>query len=1148
MPRTRIRVGTLAWVLMLGASVVTLAQESPIPTISADGTLDTAQVENAINAIEAREDLTEETRTDIIDELRRAEAEILARLSAEADAETFASVFETAPLETARLRAQLDENTGSTIRRESLGVRNGMTLGELEQLLARQAAVAASANTLLNEYESEVSAQQDRPANIRARIGELRDSLDQLSASLNAAPTPGGNALLAAAQRLNTGLRREAHRAELIRLEQELLSYDVRLELLRAERDSAEADATQARQRVELLQSIVNRERRVAARSAQLRAAEAELDAADKHPALREIAEGNLDLTRELPATADEIERATSVLSDVESEIQQLDQAMTRSRQRLDIGGITQATGRLFVDERSNLPRYSDYRTQIRERRQTLSRVGLAQVRVEEERRDLTSLDERLDLVMTQVQADVSDADELATLREEALELLRARRELLAQASSSYRTFVRVLGDLDVAQRRLLETAGEYREFLDQNLIWIPNTEPVSAGTLTRLPEDFAWLVSPSSWSEVAGAIVRSVDRRPIRFALALLLAGGVIAIQPALRRRFRALARRIGRLSTDSIFVTFWSLGIAIVQALPVPLCLGLAGWLLRETPDPTRFTESVTASFLATAPFLYNVLLFRILAAPNGILENHFGWQSRNMDVIRRQLFRIIAIGGPLVFITVMALTSGIQPLNDSLGRLAFVGLMLLLAFISWPLGHPNKSVGAAYYTRNPGSWLSRLRWFWFTLDVGIPASLAVLALIGYLYTAIILVDRFVETIWLILLLVLLSLVIRRWLALERRKIELKLALERREAKRAEKQAQNEPEDVSQDDDGTLPTAQSRPLDLDSIGEQTQKLLQAGMLLIGILGAWGIWADVLPALNILDEIHLWSQTITVDGAETVAPVSLADVLLALVIAFATFVASRNLPGLMEIAVLRHLELQPGSRYTINTLLRYAVVTIGVVSILSIVGWNWSRIQWLVAALSVGLGFGLQEIVANFVSGLIILFERPVRVGDTVTVGQLTGSVSKVRIRATTITDWDRKEIIVPNKSFITEQVVNWTLSDPITRIVVPVGISYGSDIDLATKVMQETLHSMPIVLDEPPPTVYFVGFGDSSLNFNLYVFSRQLADRLPLMHAVHTSILDALRKHDIEIPFPQRDLHVRSVSDDIPGLDRSPPAPAAT
>jgi potassium efflux system protein len=159
-----------------------------------------------------------------------------------------------------------------------------------------------------------------------------------------------------------------------------------------------------------------------------------------------------------------------------------------------------------------------------------------------------------------------------------------------------------------------------------------------------------------------------------------------------------------------------------------------------------------------------------------------------------------------------------------------------------------------------------------------------------------------------------------------------------------------------------------------------------------------------------------------------------------------------------------------------------------------------------------------------------VILFERPVRVGDTVTVGQLTGTVSRIRIRATTIVDWDRKEIIVPNKAFITEQVVNWTLSDPITRVSIPVGIAYGSDVELAHRIIQQTLESLPLVLDNPPPRVLFTGFGDSSLNFTLHVFLRQLTDRLTLVDQVHNAVLRVLRENDIQIPFPQRDLHIRS------------------
>jgi potassium efflux system protein len=240
--------------------------------------------------------------------------------------------------------------------------------------------------------------------------------------------------------------------------------------------------------------------------------------------------------------------------------------------------------------------------------------------------------------------------------------------------------------------------------------------------------------------------------------------------------------------------------------------------------------------------------------------------------------------------------------------------------------------------------------------------------------------------------------------------------------------------------------------------------------------------------------------------------------------------VAARNLPGFIELAIPRRLTVERGSRYAINTLLRYLIIMLGVVMVLNLVGWRWSQIQWLVAALSVGLGFGLQEIVANFVSGLVILFERPVRVGDTITVGQLSGTVSRIRIRATTIVDWDRKEIIVPNKSFITEQVINWTLTDPITRVVIPVGVSYGSDVGKVHKIISETLPTLPLVLDEPLPKVYFTGFGESSLDFQVHVYLRHLTDRMPLIHEVHNGILKALRENGIEIPFPQRDLHIRS------------------
>jgi potassium efflux system protein len=180
-------------------------------------------------------------------------------------------------------------------------------------------------------------------------------------------------------------------------------------------------------------------------------------------------------------------------------------------------------------------------------------------------------------------------------------------------------------------------------------------------------------------------------------------------------------------------------------------------------------------------------------------------------------------------------------------------------------------------------------------------------------------------------------------------------------------------------------------------------------------------------------------------------------------------------------------------------------------------------------------LAFGLQEIFANFVSGIIILLERPVRVGDIVTVGEIEGRVTKLRMRATTIMDWNRRELLVPNKEFITGNVINWTLSDPVTRIVIPVGIAYGSDTRLAHELLLKAARDCALVLRDPAPMAVFRSFGESSLDFELRVFLANRDMWPEVTDQMHTGIDDEFRAAGIEISFPQRDLHIRSA----PGLE---------
>jgi potassium efflux system protein len=194
-------------------------------------------------------------------------------------------------------------------------------------------------------------------------------------------------------------------------------------------------------------------------------------------------------------------------------------------------------------------------------------------------------------------------------------------------------------------------------------------------------------------------------------------------------------------------------------------------------------------------------------------------------------------------------------------------------------------------------------------------------------------------------------------------------------------------------------------------------------------------------------------------------------------------------------------------------------------------VGLGWSKVQWLVAAISVGLGFGLQEIFANFVSGLIILIERPIRVGDVITISDVTGSVSRIRMRATTIIDPDRKELIIPNKDVITGRVLNWTLSDQVNRVQIKVGIAYGSDTQRAAELLMRAAREHPHVLDDPLPVVTFEAFGNSTLDFVLRCYLPNLENRSSVIHELHMAVDRAFRESGIEIAFPQQDIHVRTV-----------------
>lgn len=212
---------------------------------------------------------------------------------------------------------------------------------------------------------------------------------------------------------------------------------------------------------------------------------------------------------------------------------------------------------------------------------------------------------------------------------------------------------------------------------------------------------------------------------------------------------------------------------------------------------------------------------------------------------------------------------------------------------------------------------------------------------------------------------------------------------------------------------------------------------------------------------------------------------------------------------------------------------MHYVILVLTALTALNALGLSMTNLALVAGGLGVGIGFGLQNIVSNFLSGLILLFERPIKVGDMLVIDGQWGMVKEIRVRSTIFQTFDRYFLIIPNSDLISGKILNWTYGGwGLNRLALKVGVSYSSDPLQVTRILEEVGRANPRVVDDPPPQIFFEAYGDSSLNFNIWVFLATPGDRIPATHELNSAIFEAFQRHGIEIPFPQRDLHVRSWS----------------
>jgi potassium efflux system protein len=1097
---------------------------------------DEERLKEKISEIEGLGEQDETLKAKLLEFYNQALSRLQDARQYQAAAEAYKKQIATAPAKMEGMRKEVEALSAKTPSDVAVDLPPDASLKTLEPLLMKEQAALSDLKSRAAGLDSELKAQQNRPAALRRQLTEAEQRLAEIESEIQTPPPSSQNPRITKANEVAMEIRKRAREAEIAMLEQEQVSYGARLGLLELMVEKAALETAAADARVQQVQARINELRQAEADRARREAEQAEQAALDEHPAVAGLARKNAELGQEWSGLVTEIEEARALRTERSQGLDSLTKSYANTRQQVEKVGLSRVLGEVLLNKAKELRELQDYRKGAEQRRDRISEASLRQYAHQVRLEALGDLDGAVAKITASLaKEDLSDR-EVAAIEDKIRPLLLSEQDLLKNMIGTYRELVNELTQLDIVDRSLVKEAKRFALFIDERLLWSPSLPAAGWTTIENLPGSVAWFFVPGKWVETGRALVGEAIEHPVWTGLAVLLSLVLLCSRRRFLKSMEAISGKVGRVHEDSFALTVKAHLILVARALPWPLLIWFSGLLLAKSLDASEFSKSVGEALLVTGFLFYFMVYLKLLCDPKGVAAVHFRWPERAVRLFRRNFMWLVPLFLPVVFIavTVHRLSGEEYRVHDqSLGRLAFIAGMILLAWFTQRIWRPRGGATEIYLAKHPDGWLWRLRYLWYPAWVSLGLVMAVLAGMGFYHTAMQLTGRLLATLGLILGAWILKDTILRGLLVAQRRLALARARKRREEERAAKAEEERGEGEEDDDEAVV--LDIPEVNLATISGQTRKLLRIMIILSVIVALYFVWADVLPALGILDDVALWHHTVTGPEGPVLEPITLANVLMAILITLITFVATVNIPGVLEIVILQRLPLEPGVRYAITTVGRYVIIATGLIVAFSILGFSWSKLQWLVAALSVGLGFGLQEIVANFVSGLIILFERPIRIGDTVTVGDVTGTVSRIRIRATTITDRDRKELIVPNKNFITGEVINWTLTDPVIRLIVPVGIAYGSDTVLAHKVILETVKDNPIVLEEPRPRVLFRGFGDNSLNFEARVFirggSNLIRAREAARHELHMAIDKACREHDIVIAFPQRDIHIRSI-----------------
>ncbi|AKP34598.1 mechanosensitive channel MscK [Yersinia aleksiciae] len=984
----------------------------------------------------------------------------------------------------------LKDSSADTLTRESLA---NYSLRQLESRLNETLDDLQTAQEDLSAYNSQLISLQTQPERVQSamynasmRLMQIRNQLNGLSPNQEVLRPSQQQELLTEQVMLNAQLD----------LQRKSLEANTTLQdLLQKQRDYTTAHINQLERYVQILQEVVSGKRLILSEKT-AKEAQAPNDATD--------IQNDPLVSRELAINKELSQRLINATKEGNTLVQQnirvknwLDRALQSERnlkEQITVLRGSLLLSRILYQQQLNLPA-SGLITNMTSR---IADLRLEQFEINQQRDQLFQGDDYIQTLMS------GSKEKISPDVEDALgQIVDIRRELLDQLNKQLGNQLTLAINLQINQQQLLSVNESLQHTLTQQIFWVSSNKPMDWSWLKALPGALKAELSNFHFTLSLGDVVSGLIKSLVFLIPMLVVAGVIRSRYKIINKHLDRLAADVGQLKHDSQMHTPNAIMLTLLKVLPGSLIiLGIGYWCLRSDFNLSDFFWSFF-QHLALFWLIFD-LTYRMLS-PGGITERHFMISADRCAHYRRQMVRLGAALLPVIFWSALGQKSPLRLVDDVIGQIVIVIALALLALFVFP------------FCRD--SWREKdshaVRLVIITAVAVTPIILIGLMIAGYFYTTLQLAGRWIDSLYLLFLWNIVYLTAIRGLGVAARRLAYRRAIARRQSLVKEGAEGGEP-------------VEEPPLALDQINQQSLRLTTMALFLIFATCFYWIWADLITVISYLDSISLWHYTTTVAGASVTQAVTLGNMLVALMALVVAYILTRNLPGLLEVVVLSRLQLRQGTSYAITTILTYLITAIGGITALSSLGVSWDKLQWLVAALSVGLGFGLQEIFANFVSGLIILFERPVRIGDTITIGTFSGNVSKIRIRATTITDFDRKEVIIPNKAFVTERLINWSLSDTITRIIIKVGVAYGSDLEKVKEVLLQAAHDNPRVMTDPEPQVFFLDFGASTLDHELRLYVRELRDRSYTVDELNRAIDKLCRENDINIAFNQLEVYL--------------------